>query len=54
MIQPYPVPYQAPPPEPPPPPFPRWANEGKNDLTRTLLATGTVAALAIAGYAFFR
>lgn len=57
MIQPgkYPVVNTYPvPPEPPPGSQPRWVNEGKNDLTRTLLATGTVAAIAAASFAFFR
>lgn len=59
MIQPekFPVVNQAPAlpvaPEVPAAPQPIWVNEGKNDLTRTLLATGTVAAIA-AGFAFFR
>lgn len=35
-------------------PQPRWVNEGKNDLTRTLLATATVAALAGLGFALFK
>lgn len=35
-------------------PKPMWANEGGHDLTRTLLAVGTVAALAIAGIVFLK
>jgi len=59
MIQPEKVlvvnqPPSSPPPEAPVGPQPRWVNEGGHDLTRTLLATGTVAALAIAGIYFFK
>lgn len=35
-------------------PQPRWVNEGKYDLTRTLLATATVAAIAGLGFALFK
>lgn len=41
------------PPEPLPGSEPRWVNEGKNDLTRVLLATGTVAVIATA-FALFK
>lgn len=53
-----PVAPPAPTPEPTPVvpsgPKPRWVNEGGQDLTRTLLAAGTVAALAIAGIVFLK
>lgn len=32
----------------------KWVNEGGNNLTRTLLAVGTVAALAAAGIYFLK
>jgi len=35
-------------------PQPRWVNEGKNDLTRTLLAAATVAAIAGLSFALFK
>jgi len=48
------TPAPAPAPEVPVGPQPRWVNEGKNDLTRTLLATATVAAIAAASLALFK
>lgn len=41
-------------PEVPAGPKARWVNEGGNNLPRTLLAVGTVAALAIAGIYFLK
>lgn len=48
------APIPSPPPAPAAGPSPRWVNEGGNNLTRTLLATGTVAALAVAAIAFLK
>lgn len=41
-------------PEAPATPQLKWVNEGGNNLTRTLLAVGTVAALAAAGIYFLK
>lgn len=60
LISNIPRPYlgQPSPPESVPPapeaPQPRWVNEGKYDLTRTLLATATVAAIAGLSFALFK
>jgi len=51
---PTPAPAPAPVAEVPVGPQPRWVNEGKNDLTRTLLATATVAAIAGLSFALFK
>jgi len=51
------APVTPPAPEPPPVPAgpqPRWVNEGKTNLWRTLAAVGTVAALAGLGVAFLK
>ncbi len=59
MIQPGPQPainevVPAPPPEPPPGPQPKWVNEGKYNIWRTVAAAGTVAVLAGLGFAFLK
>jgi len=51
---PAPSPAPAPVVEIPVGPQPRWVNEGKYDLTRTLLATATVAAIAGLSFALFK
>lgn len=55
MLQPAPMPPPPPPPpEPPPGPQPKWVNEGKYNIWRTVAAAGTVAALAGLGFVFLK